>query len=110
MDDLFPETLAPPSVQRWGSPEEIERRRRIRVSVWAYAYEYLDHNFVSDERFDEECKLINPAVTTGNPKLDRFFSQDFQAYTGQWVHKHPEKAKLAKYTRRLIQALKQPIP
>jgi len=92
----------------WGTPEEIERRRRIRVAVWAHAYEVLDTSLVSDAVFDAECKLVNPAASTGNAKLDRFFSQHFADYTGQWVHKHPEKAKLDRLTRQCIQRQSEP--
>lgn len=87
----------------WGTPEEVERRRRIRVAVWAYAYEVLNYSLVSDDRFDSECKLVNPAVTTGHKKLDSFFAKDFADYTGQWVHKHPEKRKLDVLARRYVQ-------
>jgi hypothetical protein len=79
----------------WGSDVEIERRNRIKLSVAAYAYEYLNESFMSDGDFDDLCKLIRPAMTTGNKKLDKFFATSFDAHTGQWVHKHPEKNKLA---------------
>lgn len=71
-----------------------EIRNRIRVSVAAYAYEYLDQAIMSDADFDELCKSINPALTTGNAKLDMFFRDCFSADTGMWIHKHPEKDKL----------------
>lgn len=96
--DLF----AAPSAPAWGTPEEVERRRRIRVAVWAYAYEVLDVSLVSDETFDRECQAVDPSVSTGHPKLDKFFRDQFADYTGQWVHKHPEKAKLAALTKRII--------
>jgi len=86
----------------WGTPVEVERRRRIRVAVWAYAYEVFDVSLVSDHRFDEECKLIDPKVSTGNARLDSFFRKTFAAHTGQWVHKHPEVGRLEYLTRRLI--------
>ena len=71
-----------------------EIRNRIRVSVAAYAYEYLNQAIMSDADFDELCKSINPALTTGNAKLDIFFQDCFSADTGMWIHKHPEKDKL----------------
>jgi hypothetical protein len=71
-----------------------EIRNRIRVSVAAYAYEYLDQAIMSDADFDVLCKSINPALTTGNAKLDTFFRDCFSADTGMWIHKHPEKDKL----------------
>jgi tRNA/tmRNA/rRNA uracil-C5-methylase (TrmA/RlmC/RlmD family) len=86
----------------WGSPEEIERRRRIRVSVWAYAYELLDVSLVSDEQFDRECRLVDPKVSTGHRRLDEFFRKHFADYTGQWVRLHPDQARLAALTRAVI--------
>lgn len=91
-----------PSVTAWGTPEETERRRRILLAVWAYAYEALDHSLVSDERFDREAKLVDVSVSTGNPKLDKFFATHFADYTGQWVHKHPERWKLDRLARAAI--------
>ena len=79
----------------WGSDVEIERRNRIKVSVAAYAYEFLNQSFMTDHEFDDLCKQINPAIATGNKKLDKFFQTTFAAHTGQWIHKHPEKKKLA---------------
>jgi hypothetical protein len=86
----------------WGTPAEIERRRRIRVAVWAYAYEVLDVSLVCDHRFDAECKLIDPTVLTGKPRLDQWFAKEFAAHTGQWVHKHPDLKHLAALTLAII--------
>ncbi len=86
----------------WGTPEETERRHRIQVAVWAYAYEFLNTSLVSDARFDETAKLLDVNVSTGNKKLDRFFKTHFADCTGQWVHKHPEKNKLARLAHFLI--------
>jgi hypothetical protein len=36
----------------WGNPVEREVWRRIRLSVAAYAYEYLDEPIMSDAEFD----------------------------------------------------------
>ncbi|MBB3910138.1 DNA ligase LigA-related protein [Sphingomonas desiccabilis] len=90
----------------WGTPQEVERRRRIRVAVWAYAYEVLDVSLVSDEVFDRECKLVDPKVSTGNRRLDAFFRKHFADYTGQWVHKHPDLPRLAQLTRAVIDGFK----
>ena len=79
----------------WGSPEEIERRRRIRVSLWAYAYEIRDTPFVSDSRFDDQCRLIDLSVDTGNREMDVFFRTHFTPDTGMWIHKHPDLTGLA---------------
>lgn len=82
------------SKEVWGSPVEIERWRRIRLSVAAYAYEYEDDSIMSDAAFDSLSQHINLSVDTGNPKLDNFFRENFNPDTGMWVRKHPEKSKL----------------
>jgi hypothetical protein len=74
--------------------KEIERRRRIRLSVAAYAYEVHDNSVMSDGEFDKECLLVDTSVATGNRKLDNFFKKNFDPSTGSWIHKHPEKHKL----------------
>ena len=53
--------------------KEVERRRRIRLSVAAYAYEVHDDSVMSDGEFDKECLLVDISQTTGNRKLDNFF-------------------------------------
>ncbi|MEC4629921.1 hypothetical protein VSS86_19560, partial [Bacillus safensis] len=88
---------------RWGTPVEIERRRRIRVALWAYAYEIADNPMVDDATFDEEAKKIDVQVSTGNTKLDLWFRKNFSAFTGSWVRQHPELHKLAAlYQKRSI--------
>lgn len=74
----------------WGSEVEIERKRRINVSLWAYAYEVENDSLVSDEIYDSECLKINPEMGTGNRKMDTFFRKQFSSDTGLWIHKHPE--------------------
>lgn len=86
----------------WGSPVELERKRRINVAVWAWAYEVHDVSLVSDAVFDSTCAAIDPTASTGNRKLDAFFKKSFQACTGQWVHNHPEKSKLDQIVRRIL--------
>lgn len=78
----------------WGTPVERERRNRIRISVWAYAYEVMDDPLVSDARYDKVSRRIEPNVVTGHPKLDKFFKKHFSPDTGMWVRVHPDKAKL----------------
>lgn len=73
---------------------EFERRRRICVALWAWAYEKHSDSLVSDAKFDETCYLIDKNIKTGNDILDKFFSEEFDPSTGQWVHKHPEQDKL----------------
>lgn len=85
----------------WGTPVEVERRRRIRLSVAAWAYETRAASFMSDAEFDRECLLVGPSISTGNRKLDNFFKKHFSPHTGQWVHKHPDKAGLESLWQRV---------
>ena len=71
-----------------------EIRNRILVSVAAYAYEYLNAPIMSDSKFDALAQQIDVTQDTGNTKLDTFFKNNFNADTGLWIHKHPEKTKL----------------
>ena len=71
-----------------------EIRNRILVSVAAYAYEYLNAPIMSDSEFDALAQQIDVTQDTGNKNLDDFFKNNFNADTGLWIHKHPEKNKL----------------
>lgn len=79
----------------------VERRNRILVSLWAYAYEFEDYSLVSDAVFDRKVSEIKPAISTGNVELDAFFRSEFSPITGMWVHKHPKLTKLKKLYNRL---------
>ena len=72
------------------SKVEIERRRRILLSLWAYAYEYVGEPMVSDAVFDAEAHKVDLSIDTGNPKMDNWFRKNFADYTGSWIGKHPE--------------------
>jgi predicted component of viral defense system (DUF524 family) len=76
--------------------EEVahETRNRILLSIAAYAYEFRSDSIISDAEYDQLSKLIQPQLKTGNAMLDIFFSEEFNANTGQWVTKHPELEKL----------------
>lgn len=76
------------------TPLEIERRRRISVALWAYAYEICDDPIVSDAKFDRVCDEIDLDISTGNVKMDRWFKKNFKPWTGTWVWRHPELHKL----------------
>lgn len=73
---------------------DSEIKNRILVSVAAYAYEYLNAPIMSDAEFDALAQQIDLTQETGNTKLDTFFKNNFNADTGLWIHKHPEKNKL----------------
>jgi len=83
-------------INKWGNPIEKEIRRRIKISVWAYAYEMKNDSLVSDQQFDDECDKIDIMIRTGNKKLDGFFRKNFDSFTGQWIYEHPELAGIKK--------------
>lgn len=71
-----------------------EVRKRIQVSLWAYAYEIGNRTLVDDATFDRVCLEINPEVSTGNPLMDKFFREEFDPSTGYWIYSHPEIEKI----------------
>ena len=73
-----------------GTPKEIERRNRIRLSVAAYSYEFEAHSIMSDAEFDALALKIDPTVSTGKRKLDKFFREVFKPDTGMWIRDHPD--------------------
>ena len=83
---------------------QTERCRRIRVSVWAYAYEVMSVSLVSDHMFDSQCRLVDGCINTGNAKLDHFFRTEFNAHTGMWIHKHPDLEGVRKLYNKWIQS------
>jgi len=68
---------------------EIERRNRIRLAIFAYAYEYKNHSLISDGDYDALSLKVDVKRKTGNAGLDRFWRQEFTASTGMWIRKHP---------------------
>lgn len=74
---------------------EREVHRRIKLTVWAYAYEIANTSLVSDDEFDRECMAVDVRIDTGRPELDEWWRGHFQAHTGQWIHGHPELARVA---------------
>jgi len=71
-----------------------EIRNRIKLSVAAYAYEFLNDSIMSDHDFDQLSLQINPQQETGNKKMDDFFKKHFKPDTGMWIRAHPEIGKL----------------
>ena len=71
-----------------------EIRNRIKLSVAAYAYEFLNDSIMSDHDFDQLSLQINPQQETGNKKMDDFFKKHFKPDTGMWIRVHPEIKKL----------------
>lgn len=88
----------------WGSRVEQERRNRIRLAVYAYAYELRDESLVTDHEFDRLARSIDVTINTGHPVLDQFFATHYSADTGLWIHAHPELCRVADiYQRYYIQ-------
>lgn len=83
-----------PSTEAWGSPIEIETRRRIRASVATYAYEVVDKPIMGDRAWDLLVQTINPRLGTCHLMLDEFFATQFSPMTGMWIHHHPELDKI----------------
>lgn len=79
----------------WGSPVERERKRRINLALWAYAYEFQNDSLVDDATFDAESLKVDLTIDTGNAKLDAFFKEHFKPDTGMWITKHPELDRIA---------------
>lgn len=84
----------------WGNRIEIERKRRINLAIWAYAYEFENDSIVDDHHYDRESNLVDVSIKTGNKKMDRFFINEFEPCTGQWIHDHPELDKIKKLYER----------
>lgn len=98
-----PLRITPPRIA-WGSRVEQERRNRIRLAVYAYAYELRDESLVTDHEFDQLARIIDPTVTTGNAALDHFFATRFTPDSGMWIHQHPDIDGIANiYHRHYIQ-------
>jgi hypothetical protein len=81
-----------PAGRVWGTPIEREVRRRIQISVFAYAYEIADQPLVDDYDFDRLATAINKRQGTCHPVLDEFFLTQFSPMTGMWIHNHPDLA------------------
>lgn len=81
-------------MKTWGTKEEKETKKRIQVALWAYAYEIESDPLVSDAEFDKMCESVDLKVDTGNKMMDDWFKENFEAHTGQWVHKHPQMGRL----------------
>ena len=73
---------------------EAERQRRIQVSLWAYAYELESDSIVSDTVFDIKCYEIDLSIPTNDIEMDKWFRENFEPHTGQWVHNHPHLDRL----------------
>lgn len=84
----------------WGSVVEVERRRRIVLSVAAAAYEFDNVSLLSDGVFDALARKSDKTINTG--RFDDFWKEHFDPSTGQWVHRHPDLEGLRKLSSHFI--------
>ena len=66
-----------------------EIKNRIRLSIFAYAYEFMNDSLVDDAEFDRLSQEIDLTINTGNEEMDSFFAREFIADSGMWIRKHP---------------------
>lgn len=92
--------LSTPSLFRWGTRIERERRIRVRLCVAAYAYEIADAPILSDATYDDLARQSDPTVHTGH--LDDWWRVMFSPHTGLWIHSHPDLAGVERAWRRLV--------
>lgn len=67
-----------------------ETRRRVCLTVWAYAYEVANDPLVDDETFDRIARQVNIREVTDRADLDAWWVINFDPNTGLWIHQHPE--------------------
>ena len=78
------------------------RRGRIRISVFACAYEMYDTSLLSDTEYDKLALSIDTTTRTDNTLMDDFFRDEYRPYTGSWVYNHPELGKLRLLTLEVL--------
>ena len=84
----------------WGSVIEVERRRRIVLSLAAAAYEFDGRSLMSDADFDALAAQSDKMILTG--RFDDFWQREFDPSTGQWIHDHPDLAGVRKLASHLV--------
>lgn len=78
-----------------------ETRRRIRLTLAAYAYEFGETLTMTDEEFDRTALEVDLTRKTGNKRMDEWWQRNFAAHTGLWVRNHPELERAKDTYRRL---------
>ncbi len=96
----------PPLPRYAPTPIELEVRRRIRVSVGAYAYEIANKPIMTDADWDYAASQINRWMGTCHPILDEFFVTEFSPMTAMWIHNHPDLAGIRRIFTRYYSALR----
>lgn len=76
-----------------------QKKIRMQVALWAYAYEFESDSLVSDAKFDEACRQVDPSIPTDSPEMDAWFKANFNPSTGMWIHSHPHLGRIAEIYR-----------
>jgi len=74
--------------------QRLERKKRMNVLLWAYAYEMRDDSLVDDFHFDRVCYEIDLSIDTDRPDLDEWFRKEFDPCTGSWIRSYPDLEKI----------------
>ncbi len=80
-----------------------QKKIRVQLAVWAFAYEVYSHSFVTDSQYDKQSLLVDLSIATDREDLDSWFKDNYSPYTGQWVLEHPEKDRLNTIVQGLIE-------
>lgn len=72
------------------------------LSIAAYVYEYFDETIMSDAEFDKLALEVDLSIDTNRPDLDAWFRKEFAPDTGQWIHHHPDKARIKEMAKRML--------
>lgn len=75
---------------------------RTRLAIFAFAYEFRSNSLIGDKEYDELSLLVDPAIETDNPELDKFFREHYHPATGQWIHSHPQLAGIERIYNSII--------
>lgn len=79
------------------------KRDRIRVALFAYAYEVRNDPLIPDHEFDALAAKVEKELDkqTDRGALDFWFHDCFVSFTGQWIHEHPELDKIERLYERV---------
>lgn len=79
-----------------------QKKLRIRVAIFAYAYEVLMESLIDDITYDDLAARIDTSIGTDRPDLDQWFKENYSEYTGSWVHKHPELSRIKEIAEGMV--------
>lgn len=65
------------------------KRARIRVALFAYAYEIKNDSIITDTQYDKEARELDYTTSTDDGVLDNFFRTQYSPDTGMWIYNHP---------------------